>query len=416
MRMLIKHRVGAVLCASLCLFSLVAPKAPGIAQEKPSTAQIEKSTASQDDLIIVLENGFRASRFAEIYADLRRVIREFYLPSIKNALHAVDKAKFDPETRQAFTLLVPLLEYSLKAAEELDPVLEDNRDAMIRDVAALFSKHMSKKDIQLLGEMLQTPAMRKGFNAFFAFSRIMTGYTREDLKAWQESTAWMKDLELDLKNNPFTEQDRPPPPRERVEKAEAIVSDFMRISRVDDMVAEIVRFNKEVVLQIETLTDSERDEIRTGVEQLEFFYNLGKGMAVAVAPSALASTFDDEQLGKLHLIILSPVISKSFGLLYGFVREATSFTKLDLNEFHALAQDAEKFSAKRGQQDDQAFAADRKRLAEKWQEIFSNALTPETKAGLEQAFAEFLAFDAERKKRKRDRLDFQSPAPGAQEL
>jgi hypothetical protein len=411
-----KRGLRAAICASVFAFGVVTLEMPSIAQEKPSASRSDEDGTGHSELIATLEYGFRASRFAEIYADLRYAVRELYLPAVKEALRTGDKAKFDVETRQALTLLVPVLEYSLKAAEELEPVLEANRDAMIRDVAELLSKHMSEDQIHLLGEMLQTPAMRKGFNAFYAFTRLITGYTREDVETSREMAEWMRDLKFDLKNNLFTERDVPPPPRERFEKAEGIVSDFMRVSRIDDMVAEIVRFNKEVLLQLETLEDDKREKIRAGVEQFDFSYNLGKSMTMAVAPSALASAFDDEQLGKLHLIVLSPVIAKSFGLLYDFVREATSFTKFDLAEFYALTQEAEKLDSKHDPEEQQALEADWQKLAEKWREIFQNALTPETRAGLERSIAEFRAFAEERERRRRDGIEQQYPAPGEREL
>jgi hypothetical protein len=58
-----------------------------------------------------------------------------------------------------------------------------------------------------------------------------------------------------------------PPPRERVAKAQAIVTDFMRISRIDDMVGEITRFSREVVLNVETLEEAQRTEVREGIEK-----------------------------------------------------------------------------------------------------------------------------------------------------
>jgi hypothetical protein len=310
-----------------------------VAVEVPALSPKEKR------VVTLLEETFYASRTPQIYADLRYAFGELYLPIMKQKL-AEDNPKVDPEAIESLRLAVPFIEASLQAAEELEPALEEYRAAMFADVAALLARHMTEDEIAMAERMMRTPAARKSFNVLYAFSRLMTGYSAEDIRQSQELSDWMTELKFDFKeNNPFTDKNAPPPPRERVSKAEALVGDFLRISRIDDMVADVVRFTREVALQVDTLKPEERESISAGLQQFEFFYNLGKSMAIAVAPSGIASALNDEQLGKFHLLILSPVMSKTFGLLHNVIREGTSYTKQDISEFRGLADEAEKLKS-----------------------------------------------------------------------
>ncbi len=313
-----------------------------------------------------------------------------------------DLHPLEPDAAAKLALLAPLVEYSLKAADELDPVIEEKRDEMFADAARVLAKTMSGEEIRLAAEILETPAARKGFNVLYAVSRLFTGYNHEDMRRSQELRNWTADLKLELKANPFAPSEGPPPPPERVAKAQSIVTDFMRISQIDDMVGEFLRFYKDVVLQVDNFTDEERATIQTGMQQFEFYYNLGKSMAIAVAPSALASALDDEQLGKLRLVILSPVLAKSFGMIYTVVREMTSFTVPDLQQFRALSDEAEQYKSSRTDADRQRIEAEWELLGDKWRKIFEDRLTPETREGLQSSFDAFKALVEEEKRKKQE--------------
>jgi hypothetical protein len=386
------------------------------AQQPEEQGESQAAAAKERRLAALIEETIYAARVPEIYADLRYTLRELYLPYFKDFLKRKNGPDPDPEVAERIAALVPAIEYSLKAADELDPVLKENREAMIGDAAALLAKYMTPEEVRLTGEMLRTPAARKGFNILYAVSRLITGYSREDIRSSQKMSEWMRGLHFDLDNTPFADKDPPPPPRERVEKAEAIVSDFIRISRIDDMVGDVVRFTNDVLLKVDTLNDEERDQIRTGIQQFEFLYNLGKSMSVAVAPSALASALNDEQLDQFHLMILSPVMAKGFGLLYNVVREATAFTVQDIREFRALAEQADAQRSEIGPGAKALMEAEWEALAETWRLRLWNRLSPETREGLERSFArlEALAKDAQRKfDRPPERVE---PAPGETQL
>jgi hypothetical protein len=168
------------------------------------------------------------------------------------------------------------------------------------------------------------------------------------------------------------------------------------------MVADIIAFTRNVVLEVDALKPEEAEAVRGGLQQVEFYYNLGKSMAVAVAPSMIAAALTDEQLGKLHLMILSPVMAKSFTLLYTAVRESTSFTKQDIGEFRRLGEKGEVISAKweRGPEVQAKMSAEWDASAAKWRGRLEGALTPETRQGLEASVAVLGALMAEEEAKK----------------
>ena len=104
-------------------------------------------------------------------------------------------------------------------------------------------------------------------------------------------------------------------------------------------------------------------------------------------------------------MILSPVMAKSFNLLYTAVREGTSFTKQDIAEFRRLAAKGEAVGEK-WQHNPKLQAqmnAEWEALAEKWRQRLENSLSPDTRQGLEAALTTFNALvEDEAKKKKKE--------------
>jgi len=385
--------------------SVLTSGAAAFAQDRALPSAEPQAMAERKRMLAaIITRALAASRLPEIYADLRRAFGELYLPAMRDILNDPETANLDPEKLTRLKAMVPLVDYTLRAANELDPVIAASRDVLIADLAAQQAKYASEEEVRYLGEMLDTPAARKGFNTVYAFSRWLTAYNQEDMRASKEMSAWLNALKFDLEANPFARKDMSPPSPGKVAKAASAVADFMRVSRVDDMVAEIVGFMKNVVLQVDALKPGEMSAMRDGLEKFEFYYNLGKSTAIAAAPSGLASVLTDEQLGQLHLMVLSPLMAKSFDLLYGAVREATSFTKQDINEFRQLADNSKTAKEK--------WAADaeiQKRikmewdaLSERWRARFMSSLSTETRQGLEASLAAFKAVVEEEARRKKE--------------
>jgi hypothetical protein len=387
-----------------------------LAQNSGTAVEVPALSAREKRVVSLLEETFYASRSPQIYADLRYAFGDLYLPVMKQKL-AEDNPKADPEAIENLRLVVPMLEASLQAAKELEPALDEYRNAIFADIAAFLARHMADEEIAMAERMLRTPAARKSFNVVYAFSRLMTGYSAEDVRESQRLSDWMTELKFDLKTNPFTDKSAPPPPRERVSKAEALVTDFMRISRIDDMVADIVRFTRDVALQVETLKDEEREQISAGLQQFEFFYNLGKSMAIAMAPSGIAAALNDEQLGKFHLLILSPVMSKTFGLLHNVIREGTSYTKQDIAEFRSLAEEAETLKSDDSPEKQALMEREWQALTERWAERLRSRLSPETRTALESSIADLQAKIAEEEgEQTPDQPTESTPRSGQREL
>jgi hypothetical protein len=384
----------------------LAPGSAAYAQEQAMPSAEPQAVAERKRMLVdILTRALPTSRLPEIYADLRYALGELYLPALRDIVNDPEASKRDPETLAKISALVPVIDYFLRAAKELDPILSASREEIIADIAGHQAQYSSREEIGFLGEVLDTPATRKGFNAAYALSRCVTGYDQQDIRNSQEMSAWLKDWKFDAKANPFAQPDMPPPAPAKVAKAGAVVTDFLRVSRMDDMVSEVVNFLRNVVLQVDALKPEEAEMVRTSLQQFEFYYNLGKSMAVAIAPSGIAAAMTDDQLGKFHLMVLSPVMAKSFNLLYTALREATSFTKQDITEFRQLAAKGEAAGAKwKDNPELQAkMNAEWEELAARWHERLASSLTPETRQGLETALAAFNALvEEEAAKRKKE--------------
>ena len=382
-------------------------------------AQTENAGEKERRLGELIGKALPASRLPEIYADLRRVLRDAYLPSMRDAAKGdtAGKPQFDAEMTQYIGKVISLLHYGLRASDEAGPFLNQNRDEIVVDIARLQAQYLSPAEIQALGELLDMPAMRKIFNAVYAATRLVTDYSYQELRSYYDMTAWFRELNITAENNPFTKPDARAPSPELVSKAQAIITDFLRVSRMDEMVTKVTRFMKEVQLQTDLIPQEQREGIQAGLDQFEFFYNLQKSMMLAVGPSALAAIMNREQLEKLHLLVLAPVTAKSFRLVDEMVREATSFTTDDIAAAQKFKVDAEQkgLFKERGAEDKARLEAAAKALGESWFERIKGSLTPETREGLERSIREMEEI-AGKERAIEDNDVEDTPAPGQRQL
>lgn len=385
-------------------------------------AQTDDTSEKERQLREVIAEALPASRLPEVYADLRRVLRDAYLPSIQDATKegATGKPEFDAQLIPNLDKIISLLQYSLRAADEAEPFLNQHRDEIIGDFARLQAKYLTLPEIQTLAELLNLPVLRKLFNAVYAGSRLFTDYTYDELRSYHDMTAWFRELNITTENNPFTKPDAHAPSPEAVTKAQGIINDFLRVSRLDEMVEKVTRFMKDVQLQTNLIPQAQRETVRTALENFEFFYNLQKSMMLAVGPSALAAMMNREQLDKLHLLVLAPVTAKSFRLIDEFVREATSFSKDDIASVQKFADDAEQkgLFKERSAEDKARLEAEMQTLGESWRDRVMASLTPETREGLERSIAAIqeLSKDKGGDNDNGDDMDTETPAPGQRQL
>jgi hypothetical protein len=382
-------------------------------------AQVEDTGEKERRLREVISEALPASRVPEIYADVRRVLREAYLPSMRDAAKdgTPGTPQFDAEIMQNLGKIISLLHYTLRAGDEAEPFLNQHRDEIIADFARLQAKYLTLPEIQALRDLLNLPAMRKVFNTVYATSRLFTDYSYQELRSYYEMTAWFRELKITAENNPFTQPDARAPSPELVGKAQGIINDFLRVSRMDEIVAKVTRFMKELQ-QTDLIPQEQREEIKAGLEKFEFFYNLQKSMMMAVGPSALAAVMNREQLEKLHLLVLAPVTSKSFRLIDEIVREATSFSKDDIASFQKFADDTKSrgLFKERSAEDKARIEAETKALAEAWGERIKGSLTPETREGLERSIQAMEEITGKEKAIEDDGSDDDTTAPGQQQL
>ncbi len=385
-------------------------------------AAAQQETADKaHGLADLISHALEPSRLPEIYTDFRRSVRDVYLPALRDTLQkgVPGKPPLDEEQKKALGAFADLLNYSLRASDELEPFLQQNRDAIISDIATLEAKYLSLPEIKALRELLDMPAMRKIFNAIYAASRLFTGYTYEDMRSYYAQSAWLSDLKSSLTGNPLVEPNAPPPSPEKIAKAGAIINDFLRVSRLDEMVHDVIRFARDVQLDGSQKPDGEGKDAQAQnqVEWLEFFYNLQKTFVLTAGPSTLAAMFSDEQLDQLHLLVLSPVMTKSFGLLQETVRAATSLTRQDIQSLQTFAENAEKngLFGTRTEEEQEQLKLETQALAQIWRDRAWNYLKPETREGLSRAIKEIQKLEEERSK-KNDEDEDNGAAHGVQRL
>ena len=381
-----------------CALALAGAGASGLPPTSAVSAQSSILAERESLAAELIAQTLRLTRIEDIYSELRYAARELYLPYYESLAEKLKESGADPQQIENARALSDFIGYSIKAADELDPVLSVRGDEIVADYAGTFARHLSSEEMRLIEDFLETPAARKFGNVVYAYSRILTGYTKAEFRSLDEIAELALGLDIEMKGNPFDPESGPPPSPDRIAKAGAIVSDLFRIMRLDDMVGDIVRFGNETLMNMEGLTPDERGEIENGIQQLQFYYNLGKSIATAVAPSALASAASLEDLDRLHRIVLSPVFAKGFSLLEGVIRELTSFTAQDLNEVKTLGERADAMG-ERGDAEDEALEAELEALSRKWSEELMASLSPETRLGLESS-AERLSGMAEEGRRR----------------
>lgn len=376
---------------SVLFMALVMSVTPlSLAQDQPAVetqADPEVKQAARGLIVEVLQ----ASHAAEIFSDLRRTLREVYIPAVRDLVvgNTPGVPAPDPKTAAALAKLLTLLDYSSKAGDELDVALSENREAMISDVAAQVAKTAKAADINDIRAALKLPAVTKGLDAFYAISKLLTGLSYEDSRTFSGFSAWASRQDFDLQQAfPGSPQNSlTVPSKQKIAKAQALVNDLVSISHIDEMVTDANRFVGEVYAETAPMREEDRQELREQAQQFEFLYNVQKAVVLAAAPSVVAAALSDQQLAVMHGFVRSPAFAKLCDLLRHAVKAGTAFTKEDILEaqksFEALENKAK--AQERGTAEQDKVKAEWDALTEKWTEILKNRISPETRSGFEQA-------------------------------
>jgi hypothetical protein len=386
----------------------------------PSLAQGTQQATSEKErvLVEVLTEALPISRLPEIYADFRQAMRDVYLPALRDTIkgNAPGQPELKDDEKDALVKVEKLFDYVLRASDELEPFLQENRETIILDIARLEAKYMTLAEIKAVGEALDLPATRKIFNAVYATSRLCTAYSYADMRSYYAQSAWLNQLKFDLQNNPLAKPDAPLPSPEKIAKAQAVMNDLLRVSRLDDMVIELVRFARDVLAPAAKARGQDADP-SSSIDGFMSLYEMNKPVILAAGASMLAVALTEEQLEQLHLLVLSPVMAKSFGLLYEAVRATTSLTSQDIASMQAFSDAAEKkgLFKKRSPEEEAQLKQETEALMEVWKDRAWARLSPETRQGLDSAIKDIEALEGERIKIK-DGGGNGQPAPGERRL
>jgi hypothetical protein len=385
-------RIRSVLLALFMGFAAgLAPAS--LAQDRPAAGAPEApaDTELKNAARGLIEDALKASHAAEIFADLRRTLREVYIPAFRDMVQGGMPGVPDPDAKTAAQLakLLTVLDYVRKAGDELDVALSENREAMISDAAGQIAKTAKPFEIKDVQDALNLPVVRKGLDAFYAMTKLVTGFSYQDSRTFSEFSAWASRQNLDLQSAlPGAPSSGAVPDKRKIAKAQALVNDLLLVSHVDEMVADVKRFVRDVYAETAPMSEEDRQDLRGQADQFEFLYNVQKSVALAAAPSVVAAALSDEQLAAMHGFVRSPAFAKAFDLLRDAVRAGTAFTKEDILEaqkaFEKLEKNA-KLREKKDDEPDERAKAEWDAMIEKWADIIGNRISPETRSGLERS-------------------------------
>ena len=341
----------------------------------------------------------QSSHAAEIFDDVRRTLRDVYIPVMRGMVQGDYPGA--PETSAvdaaALAKMLTVMDYLRKAGDELDAALTEYRSAMISDAAEQIARTANSSEVADLRRIVELPAVQKTMTAFYGLSRLVTGFSYEDSRAFSAFSAWAANLSIDLSQvMPGQGDSRPVPSARKVLKAQALMNDLLRISHLDEMSGKVSRFAREVFAETAPLSDSDREKVRQKIDQYEFLYNMQRAVVMGIAPSVVAASLTDEQLATCDAFVRSPAFAKAFDLLFNAVGAATAYSKDDVLEAQKALQDLDKKTrlTDRSEAERDDAKAQWQALIDKWTEILKNRISPETRRGLEQSLDDLQLRDA----------------------
>jgi hypothetical protein len=382
----------------IVIFSLLVAAAAGVAgvslaQDKPPQEQTAVDPQAKRVAQNLIEQGLQLSHAAEIFDDLRRTLRDVYIPVVRGLVQGdyPGLPEADPADAAALAKMLTFMDYARKAGDELDAALSEYRDAMISDFAEQMARAANAAELSDARHLFDLPATRKTLDAVYAMSKFVTGFTYEDSRTFSEFAAWAKSLNLDISQViPGNNHDgsKPVPSGRKVLKAQAAIEDLMRLSHLDEMAADVESFAREVYAETVPASPHEREKLRRDIEQYQFMYNLQRAVAIGMAPSIVAASLTDEQLETLTGYLHAPAFAKAFDLLRDAVKAATAYTKEDILEAQKAIKDFDEKSKLRSPEEREKAKAEWTALVDKWTQKLKAKISPETQQGLQQSLDE----------------------------
>ena len=382
----------------IVIFSLLVAAAAGVAgvslaQDKPPQEQTAVDPQAKRVAQNLIEQGLQLSHAAEIFDDLRRTLRDVYIPVVRGLVQGDYPGLPEADAADASTMakILTFMDYARKAGDELDVALSEYRDAMISDFAEQMARAANASELSDARHLFDLPATRKTLDAAYAMSKFVTGFTYEDSRTFSEFAAWAKSLNLDISQViPGNNHDgsKPGPSGRKVLKAQAAIDDLMRLSHLDEMAADVESFAREVYAETVPASPKEREKLQRDIEQYQFMYNLQKAVAIGMAPSIVAASLTDEQLETLTGYLHTPAFAKAFDLLRDAVKSATAYTQEDILEAQKAIKDLDEKSKLRSPEEREKAKAEWTALVDKWTQKLKAKISPETQQGLQQSLDE----------------------------
>ena len=384
--------------SSFLIALAVSAAGAGLAQDKPPQEQATVNPEAKRIAQNLIEEALSLSHVSEIFDSLRRTLSDVYIPVLRGLVQGdyPGAPEADVATASALAKMLTFMDYLRKASDELDVALSDSRNAMISDFAEQLAKAANASELADARRIFDLPATRKTLDAAYAMSKLVTGFSYEDSRTFSEFSAWARGLSLDISQVVPGNQDRakPAPSGRKVLKAQAFMNDLMRISHLDEMVADAEGFARDVYVETVPASPEEREKLRRDIDQYEFMYNMQKAVAIGIAPSVVAASLTDEQLETLTRYLHSPAFGKAFDLLRDAVKSATAYTKEDILDAQKAIKDLDEKSKLRSPEERERAKAEWSALIDKWTETLRDRISPETRRGLEQSLDDLQLRDA----------------------
>ncbi len=378
----------------IAIFGLLAAFTAGLAGvgSAQDTAPQEQAAADPQAKRVaqnLIEEALQLSHAAEIFDNLRRTLRDVYIPVMRGMVQGdyPGAPEADVATASALAKVLTFMDYMRKAGDELDAALSEYRGAMISDFSGQMAKAADSSELADARRLFDLPATRKTLDAAYATSKLVTGFSYEDSRTFSEFSAWANSLQIDISKVMPGSQDgtKPVPSARKVLKAQAFMNDLMKISHLDEMVADAEGFARDVYAETIPASPDDREKLRRDVEQYAFMYNLQKAIVVGVAPSVIAAALTDEQLQTLNGYLHSPAFAKAFNLIRDAVKSATAYTKEDILEAQKAFKDLDEKSKLRSAEEREKAKAEWSAMIDKWTDTLKEKISPETRRGLEQS-------------------------------
>ena len=227
-----------IVISSLLVALAVGAAGTGLAQDKPPQEQAAVDPQAKRAAQNLIEEALGLSHAAEIFDDLRRTLRDVYIPVMRGLVQGdyPGAPEADVASASALAKMLTFMDYLRKAGDELDVALSEYRGAMLSDFSEQMAKAANASEIADARRLFDLPATRKTLDAAYAMSKLVTGFSYEDSRTFSEFSAWARSLNLDITqvmpgNN--GNSSKPVPSGRKVLKAQAFMNDLVRISHLD---------------------------------------------------------------------------------------------------------------------------------------------------------------------------------------